>query len=228
MWEKIINLIQSIPSHLIYIAFNLSIVKDIIILLLGAILPSIFKRISENFEYNRTNSLEKKPIASWSILLVILVLFLFACIYIGHNYTEIPDIIGTDHEYAERQLSAAGLKYTTFYGRPGDVVLSTGDKTYVKKGTIIEVTYGRTNVSDDTTQTDNDMENTVSMPDLYLVSEHNAYMYLLARGFNNIEVLAQYRDDISQGYVTGTEPEAGEIITFEDTITLYVSTNQIE
>ena len=68
----------------------------------------------------------------------------------------------------------------------------------------------------------------VSMPDMYLLTEDDAYMYLTAKGFNNIEVLTQYRGDIVQGYVIRTEPEANEMLSLEDTITLYVSTNQTE
>lgn len=224
------NFANELLSKAIPIILSLSIWKDIIILILGVIIPIIWSMIKNNYlsnhEENGNHSLHRKPVFSLCLLLIILGLLFSGYIYIGYSYTMIPDIVGTDHEYAERQLSASGLKYSQFYGRPGDVVISVGGGDYAKKGAKIELTYGRVDVDGHIGDTDN--ENIDIMPDFYLVSEQSAYVYLLAMGYDNIKTLTQYSENMVQGYVIRTEPKAGENIVSGDEIILYVSTEQNE
>ncbi len=221
--------VYSIKSWCINTALSISIWNDIVLLVLGAIFPKIVSNFCHNVQHNRKNKNHKKFIMPWFMLLIILSAFFVGYIYVGYAYVKIPDVVGTDHEYAEKQLSDAKLRYSSFYGRDGDVVISISyEEKYAKKGTSIELIYGRKTVSEDTIDIANVGNDVISMPDMYLLSEHDACMYLTARGFSNIEVLEQYRDDIVQGYVVRTEPEAGEMISLKDTITLYVSINQTE
>lgn len=229
MEDKAVEILYNIKSWCINAVLSISIWNDIILFVLGVVLPKIGSNWRLNFQHNRQNRNNKKSVMPWFILLVVLSSFFVGYIYIGYNYVKIPDVVGTDHDYAEKQLSDAGLRYSSFYGRDGDVVVSISGEKYAKKGTSIELVYGRKTVSEDIDDiTDADLEKMVSMPDMYLLTEYDAYMYLTARGFSNIEILTQYRDDIVQGYVIRTEPEAGEMLSLEDTITLYVSINQTE
>lgn len=231
------EILYNIKQWCINAVLSLSIWNDIILLVLGAVLPKICSNFYHNIRHNKQNKQDrqdkqhkqhKKYVIPWFILFVVLCTFFVGYIYIRYAYVKIPDVVGTDHEYAEKQLSDAGLKYNPFYGRDGDVVISISYEEYAKKGTIVELGYGRGNISEDTNNIADDGNDMVSMPDIYLSTEEDAYMYLTAKGFSNIKVLTQYRDDIVQGYVIRTEPEAGEMLSFEDTITLYVSINQTE
>lgn len=220
------EILYSIWSWCIKAVLSISIWNDIILLILGAVFPKIISIIYHNIKNNKQNRINKKLVMPWFMLLAVLSAFFVGYVYIRYNYVKIPDVVGTDHEYAERQLSDVGLRYSSFYGREGDVVISISDEEYAKKGTSIELIYGRKAVSDNITDTDTD--ELVSMPDLYLLTDYDAYMYLSERGFSNIEILTQYRDDIVQGYVIRTEPEANAMLSLEDKITLYVSINQSE
>ncbi len=222
------EILYNIKPWCINAVLSISIWNDIILLILGAVLPKICSNFYHNVRHNRQNKNNKKLVIPWFILFVVLCTFFVGYIYIRYAYVKIPDVVGTDHEYAEKQLSDAGLKYNPFYGRDGDVVISISYEEYAKKGTIVELDYGRKTISEDINNVADDGNDMVSMPDMYLLTEHDAYMYLSARGFSNIEVLTQYRDDIVQGYVIRTEPEASEMLSLEDTITLYVSINQTE
>lgn len=228
MEDKVVEILYNIKSWCINLVLSISIWNDIILLILAAVFPKICSIFYHNVRHNRQNKNNKKSVIPWFILFVALCIFFVGYIYIRYAYVKIPDVVGTDHEYAEKQLSDAGLKYNPFYGRDGDVVISISYEEYAKKGTIVELDYGRKTISEDTNNIADDGKDMVSMPDMYLLTEHDAYMYLTARGFSNIEVLTQYRDDIVQGYVIRTEPEASEMLSLEDTITLYVSINQTE
>ncbi len=228
MEDRVVEILYNIKPWCINAVLSISIWNDIILLILGAVLPKICSNFYHNVRHNRQNKNNKKLVIPWFILFVVLCTFFVGYIYIRYAYVKIPDVVGTDHEYAEKQLSDAGLKYNPFYGRDGDVVISISYEEYAKKGTIVELDYGRKTISEDINNVADDGNDMVSMPDMYLLTEHDAYMYLSARGFSNIEVLTQYRDDIVQGYVIRTEPEASEMLSLEDTITLYVSINQTE
>lgn len=180
------ELLQSIKSGCFNTILSLSIWNDIILLIYGAILPPIVTNSYQNIQRIVSNSNRRnryiKPLIGWLCLFFLLSSSLVGYIYVEQNYTIIPDIIGTDHEYAERQLSAAGLKYSAFYGRDGDVVLSINGDKFAKKGSNIELVYGRKTIKSDNV-VDGDMDSLVSMPDMYLITEINAYENLTTRGF---------------------------------------------
>lgn len=172
-------------------------------------------------------------VLSISMLLVIGI-FPFAMIKIPQDYTTIPNVISLSYEEAAAKLHSAGLSCSDNYGRYGDVVTSVSPADeYVRAGSMIDLTLGRIAVSehDAVSELEADGESDIIydtvMPDLYMIQEQAAEKYLRNAGFYNVEILPQYTDTTVAGYVLRTEPFADDPVNYEDTITLYVSVNEV-
>lgn len=63
----------------------------------------------------------------------------------------------------------------------------------------------------------------LTMPNLVGVSEETATQQLAREGFETVEVVEEYSNDVLEGFVTRTDPESGDLSHRDDVVTVYVS-----
>jgi hypothetical protein len=237
--EKVLKVLMLLATHISVVQF-----------VTGGIFGSLVTDIIHCRREERTLHYHSHPTRVWWMIHIksvyinwikaaVCILFgmlIFALSYVQNNYTEVPNVIGLTYEEAVARLHASDLICSENYGYYGDVVTAINPSdNIVKRGSKIEITLGRNNVSSDTSYESVTAGDGVAnseyeciMPDVYMVQEQQALQHLSFLGYTSIEIIPQYTNTTVAGYVIATSPFAGEKMNYDDVITLYVSVNEVE
>ncbi len=129
---------------------------------------------------------------------------------------KVPNIEGMTIEQAKTELSKLGLKLVEGGTEESDKPEGTIISVYPKVGTAVKAsTEVRVIVSGGQTS--------IKMPDLTESTLEDAKALLEDSGLTNYEVVEKYSNSIKAGEVIGTDPDAGEEVSDETKITIYVS-----
>lgn len=223
-------------SSVLYFILQLEIYNEVVFLILGAIIQALFGSCWRNRKQakdrrtisSNTQETQKHHYIPQAVLGTVFTAICILILWCQYNYVIVPDVIGADYAYAKSILEEAGLKCNQLSPSFGDVVLIVSEEGVVSRGTYITLTVGRDSDSTGDSDENEDLIGEYEMPDLYLVSEEDAYKYLIVSGYTNVTVLYEYREDIVRGYVVKTVPVAGTAIDLDEEIVLYVSVNKAE
>ncbi len=138
----------------------------------------------------------------------------------GPGQVAVPDVAGKTVDEASRMLIDAGLVPSQNPVENNDVeegrVIDTNPPigTNVDRGSQVVINYSSG-------------PNTIPIPDVRGQSENDARNTLSGAGFTgNIQVRQEASNDVEEGRVIGTEPQAGQQAPANATITLVVSSGQ--
>ena len=129
---------------------------------------------------------------------------------------KIPPIEGMTIEQAKTELGKVQLKLVEGGTEESDKPEGTIISVYPKVGTSVKIkTEVRVIVSGGQTK--------IKMPDLTESTLEDAKALLEENDLNNYDIIEQYSDSISAGEIIGTDPEAGEEVSNDTKIKIYVS-----
>ena len=132
------------------------------------------------------------------------------------NEVNVPPIEGMTIEQAKTELSKVQLKLVEGGTEESDKPEGTIISVYPKVGTSVKIkTEVRVIVSGGQTK--------IKMPDLTESTLDDAKALLEESDLNNYEIIEQYSNSIPSGEVIGTDPDAGEEVSNETEIKIYVS-----
>jgi eukaryotic-like serine/threonine-protein kinase len=138
----------------------------------------------------------------------------------GTEQFGVPEVVGQSLEVATALIEAQGfvvgeVTYTLTEDIDEDTVISQSPQggTAADAGTEIDLVVSRGPFS-------------LEIPDVEGMSADAAKLELARAGFENVTTQEEFSDDISAGFVTRTDPEAGRVVNRDAPIVLYVSKGQ--
>ena len=177
------------------------------------------------YKRKKGNNKSKKIIIAIVSILAILIVGTVGYNVLGKNSEssssnkkeiKVPNIEGMTIEQAKTELSKLGLKLVEGGTEESDKPAGTIISVYPKVGTAVKAsTEVRVIVSGGQTS--------IKMPDLTESTLEDAKALLEDSGLTNYEVVEKYSNSIKAGEVIGTDPDAGEEVSDETKITIYVS-----
>lgn len=132
------------------------------------------------------------------------------------NEVKVPQIEGMTIEQAKTELSKVQLKLVEGGTEESDKPEGTIISVYPKVGTSVKIkTEVRVIVSGGQTK--------IKMPDLTESTLDDAKALLEESDLNNYDIIEQYSNSIPYGEVIGTDPDAGDEVSSDTQIKIYVS-----
>lgn len=146
---------------------------------------------------------------------LILLVWLVAHLVGGGETTEVPYVVGSTYEEAQKIMSEAGLEVEPTYvnsDQAAGLVLAqaVAEGTKVSKGRVIGLTVSAG-------------AETLEMPDLEGATRKIAELTLRNKGFTNITYVEQYDSKVPKDQVILQSPEAGTKIAADTPIELIIS-----
>jgi serine/threonine-protein kinase len=143
--------------------------------------------------------------------------FVLVILSTGEDVFTIPNVVDDTLETATARLEANGFVVGTVSAVHSDTVPA---------GVVIRQSPRGGSPADPGTTVDLDVSDgpfTTEMPDVTQLAVDNAVRALEDAGFDDIVQVEEFDDEMPEGFVIRTDPEAGETVPRESRVTLFVS-----